>query len=140
LNRVLGPRVTLILRLDPKGAHVPVDRGQLEQVIMNLVLNARDALGDNSGAITVSTRRDEWSTMLRVADTGAGMAEDVRARMFEPYFSTRGGSGLGLANVQDIVTNASGAIDVMSALGVGTAVEVVFPLTRPAAGRAGSVP
>ncbi|NND00320.1 MAG: response regulator, partial [Gammaproteobacteria bacterium] len=117
------------------------DRSQLSQVIMNLVTNASDALGDNPGLITLKTgtieRRDNISGLrgkdapyvtLEVVDSGSGMDEKTRERMFDPFYTTKfTGRGLGLANVMGIVQAHGGMIKVTSKPGTGTTVKVALP-------------
>ena len=130
VSRVIDRRITLETKLDPNGARVCLNKSQLEQVIMNLVLNARDAQGGGHGTITISTRARLSTTSLRIADTGAGMVDEVRRRVFEPFFTTKsgsGGTGLGLSTVYAIVTKAGGSIEVESTPGLGSAFEILFP-------------
>jgi two-component system cell cycle sensor histidine kinase/response regulator CckA len=139
LVRTLGSNVQVEQSLTATGS-IFADEGQIGQVAMNLVLNARDALPDG-GRIHVSTQdiadgtlpgSGEWVALV-VSDTGHGMGPEVQARMFEPFFTTRAerpgtqGTGLGLATVQRIVTEVGGRIDIRSALGKGTTVTVFFP-------------
>jgi len=133
LRRVLGERILLSTRLDPDGAPVWLNRSQLEQLVMNLVVNARNAMGEGIGSVTIRTCRHLWSTALSVEDTGAGMTEEVRERIFEPFFTTRRdgvGTGLGLATVYAVVTNAGASIHVDSTPGMGSVFEIVFPVAR----------
>jgi signal transduction histidine kinase len=110
----------------------------LEQVLANLLVNARDAMPDG-GRITMSTSveddRDGGQVVcVTVRDTGVGMDEATRARIFEPFFSTKaatGGSGLGLATVHGIVTRMRGRLEVESTLGEGTTFRVVVPAGCP---------
>ena len=140
LARTLGPNVEMEHSLIAKGS-VFADAGQLGQVVMNLVLNARDAITEG-GRIRLSTRDidadgDGTERAARVAlvvsDTGHGMTPEVQAKMFEPFFTTRTerpgtqGTGLGLATLQQIVADARGRIDVKSTPGEGTTVTVSFP-------------
>jgi len=144
LQRLIGEdmRITTLLS-DDLGA-VRIDPGQLDQVILNLVVNARDAM-EHGGQVTVRTAdrtvdADEATQLglaapgnyvqIDVADQGAGMSEEVRARVFEPFFTTRGdrgGTGLGLATCQQVVTDAGGAIVVASVQGEGTTFSVLLP-------------
>lgn len=139
LVRTLGSDVQVEQSLTAAGS-IFADEGQVGQVAMNLVLNARDALPDG-GRIQVSTQdvakgalvgSGEWVALV-VSDTGHGMSPEVQARMFEPFFTTRAerpgtqGNGLGLATVQRIVADAGGRIEVRSALGEGTTITVFFP-------------
>jgi CheY-like chemotaxis protein len=118
----------------------------LDQVVMNLVVNARDAIA-GTGQVTLrlglaapSTAAPGGQVVLEVIDTGSGMPPDVAARVFEPYFTTKGvgkGTGLGLATVQGIVSQAGGEISVSSVIGRGTAFRIALPrtdLTPEAAG------
>jgi CheY-like chemotaxis protein len=111
---------------------VLVHRVQLEQIVLNLALNARDAMPDG-GRLTFAVRHErgsEPSVVLSVSDTGVGMADDVRARIFEPFFSTKDdghGTGLGLAIVDAIVRERGGAITVESAPKRGAAFHLRFP-------------
>jgi hypothetical protein len=126
LERTLGEHLTLELDLDEGACVAELDRGQLEQILMNLTLNARDAL-TAGGTVRVATGRRDGRISLSVADTGAGMAPDVLARAFEPFFTTkpRGkGTGLGLASVHGIVKRAGGDIELSSRAGEGTMVEI----------------
>ena len=126
LQRALGEKVVLEVELAAEECVVELDRGQLEQILMNLTVNARDAL-PGGGRVTITTERHEAHVRLRVTDDGAGMPPEVRARAFEPFFTTkpRGqGSGLGLASVHGIVTRAGGSIEIRPRPGGGTVVAV----------------
>jgi signal transduction histidine kinase len=130
INRVLGQDVTLLLELDPGGAPARIDRSEAEQIVMNLLLNARDAI-DGPGTIHVTTARGHGGkhfSLLRVRDTGPGIQPDVQLRMFEPFFTTRPekGSGLGLSTVHGIVTQAGGTLEVSSTIGFGTTFDVML--------------
>ena len=128
---------------------VEADPAQLRQVVMNLITNAADAIGDKSGVITVSTgvmEADEayltttyldealppgYYTYLEVSDTGCGMDEDIRVKLFDPFFTTKfAGRGLGLAAVLGIIRGHQGAIKVYSEPGRGTAVKVLLPCSN----------
>jgi len=116
--------------LDRRAALIRVDPRQLEQAIMNLVVNARDAIPDN-GVITVRTATvaDDGVAII-VNDTGTGMDQITRARIFEPFFTTKPageGTGLGLAVVLSVVEAAGGSVRVESAPGHGTTFELRFP-------------
>ena len=124
------------LQLDVEhGLPINADRGQVEQVILNLVSNARDALPSRSGTVTLRTRdggegEAAGQVILEVEDNGAGMTEAVRGRLFEPFFTTkpRGkGTGLGLATVHGIVEQNGGRISIDTAVGAGTTVRVFWP-------------
>ena len=127
---------------------VQADPAQLQQVVMNLVMNAAEAVGDNIGRVTVSTTVAELDAaraahlsiepgayvVLEVADTGPGMRADVLARVFDPFFSTKGmGRGLGLSAVAGIVRAHGGAIRFESEPGAGTECRVYLPAAEPAA-------
>ncbi|HMJ10222.1 MAG TPA: PAS domain S-box protein [Polyangiaceae bacterium] len=144
LQRLVGEHLELVLVLAPGAGLVKVDVGSLEQVIMNLVVNARDAIL-GMGRITLETfnvvldaevSRTHADAMpgeyvvLAVTDTGSGMAPGVRARAFEPFFTTKPvgqGTGLGLAMCHGIVTQAGGRIEVDSAPGAGSTFRVYLP-------------
>ena len=135
LLRTIGEDVKLGTALAPGLVPVEADRGQIEQVVVNLAVNARDAM-PQGGTLTIETANVEPATgagrcvLLRVTDTGCGMEEMVSARAFEPFFSTkpRGkGSGLGLATVYGIVAQAAGEIALDSVPGRGTSVELRLP-------------
>ena len=143
LHRLIGEHIVLITALEPGLERVSADPGQLEQVILNLALNARDAMRDG-GTLSIETanvrldpppQRHEGAAtgpqvMLKVSDTGVGMDEETRTRIFEPFFTTkpRGeGTGLGLSTVYGIVTQSGGTIRVASEPGHGTTFTVFFP-------------
>jgi signal transduction histidine kinase len=144
LRRIIGENIHLTTRLVADGAAVRADRNQLEQVVMNLVVNARDATGDH-GVIRLETALVELGgeaasyrlaakpgtyVMFSVTDAGQGMSEETQARLFEPFFTTkpRGqGTGLGLATVYGIVVQSGGAIDVTSEPGQGSTFTVYLP-------------
>ena len=145
LRRIIGENIHLTTRLLADAASVRADRGQLEQVVMNLVVNARDAigtrgnirletsvitLGSEAAGFRMATRPGRY-VLFSVSDTGHGMGEDTMARLFEPFFTTkpRGqGTGLGLATVYGIVAQTGGSIDVLSELGQGSTFNVYLPL------------
>ncbi len=116
--------------LDPAVRPARADRTSLERIVVNLLMNATQAM-PRGGVVRVETASDGGYVRLRIRDTGAGMAADVAARAFEPYFTTRPtGTGLGLATVRDLVTRAGGQVDLRSTPGVGTTVSVMLPADR----------
>lgn len=149
LRRLIGEQIELLIALDDPEGIVFADPGQLRQVLLNLVVNARDALGSR-GNITggkirlstcirgISSNGDACDSQERVAliveDNGCGMNADTRAHLFEPFFTTKKpgeGTGVGLATVQNIVGEAGGHIEVVSEPGYGTRIAVIFPAARP---------
>jgi PAS domain S-box-containing protein len=129
LARVLGEDVILDTRLTPERAVVVIDVGQLDQVILNLAVNARDAM-PKGGTLTLSTEARGDRVELTIADSGAGMDAATLASAFEPFFTTKGsrGTGLGLAVVQSVVRAAQGTVLCFSEPGKGTR----FVLSLPA--------
>lgn len=140
LTRLLGENILLDLRLDSKLGLVWLDHTQAQQILLNLVLNARDAM-PAGGCIVVETRNCEIEifresgtplpcVVLTVRDDGMGMDAATRTHMFEAFFTTKGnhGTGLGLAGVYEIVTSNGGVIHVDSVPGMGTRVNVLLPL------------
>lgn len=134
LGRLIGEHIRLEVNLEPELGHIRADRTQVEQVVLNLVLNARDAM-PQGGVVTVTTRnRAEGSNgaevELEVADNGRGMDEETRQRIFEPFFTTKEdgrGTGLGLSTVYAIMEQSGGTISVASAAGQGTVFRSRFP-------------
>ena len=129
LRHLLGEQVELRADLPPGLGHVLADPAQLEQAVVNLALNARDAMPDG-GVLEVGVERLGDLLRLRVRDTGAGMDEATLARIYEPFFTTKGpgrGTGLGLSMVYGFVRAAGGAIRVTSAPGKGTSFVIDLP-------------
>jgi two-component system, cell cycle sensor histidine kinase and response regulator CckA len=145
LRRLLGPQIRIDLSLQPDLAAITGDASQIGQVLMNLAVNARDAM-PGGGTLSVATSNVDLGeehldiipgphVLLTVADNGEGMAGDVRNRLFEPFFTTKEagrGTGLGLSMVHSIVRQCGGHIQVDTASGAGTRFHVYFP-SRPAA-------
>ncbi len=134
LRRLLGERVELILDLPDTPMTVSLDPGQFEQVLVNLSLNARDAM-PAGGRIFVTTRRAEGEVVLAVRDEGEGMSAEVQAMIFEPFFTTKEqgkGTGLGLATVYGIVEQSGGSITVESAPGRGSTFTIRLPHVQAA--------
>ena len=138
LQRLLGDHVELDILAAPALGTVRADPGQIEQVLVNLVVNGRDAMPDG-GKLTIRTRdAEDGFVELSVTDTGLGMDEQTRAQVFEPFFTTREqGVGLGLASVYGIVQQSGGDVSVESAPGIGSTFTVRLPrvleLVEPAA-------
>ncbi len=136
LRQALGPASTLVVEPSPAPASVFADRSQIEQVLLNLALNARDAM-PSGGTLTVRVEQATAGTGVRLmlADTGTGMSALVRNRVLEPFFTTKPtgqGTGLGLSVVHGIVTQSGGTLDIESTPGDGTTVAVTLPATdRP---------
>ncbi len=160
LRRLIGADITLEIKLNPSDIRVVADQTQIEQVLMNLAVNARDAMM-NGGMITIETATVELTQSppyhirplqpgmygrLSVQDTGSGMDRETQSHIFEPFFTTKQegkGSGLGLSTVFGIVTQSGGGIDVSSRVGHGSKFDIYFPLvttdplpveTQPACG------
>jgi two-component system cell cycle sensor histidine kinase/response regulator CckA len=148
LLRLLGENITVVCHLhrEKQGAHIKVDAGQLTQIILNLAVNARDAMSDGGQlslqTTTVVLNAEEQSTpdfeeltsgeyvVIGVSDNGVGMSEEVKAHLFEPFFTTKGdgrSSGLGLATSYGIVRQSGGLIRVESEQGKGTTVQIYLP-------------
>jgi signal transduction histidine kinase len=130
MSRPIGEGIAIATDFGPDAMYVLADRGQLAQVLVNLLLNARDAVGE-SGTISVATAKDADHVELRVVDTGRGMTEDVVRRAFDPFFTTKPlsvGTGLGLSTAHTVVTRLGGSIQLESEPGQGTTVRIRLPI------------
>jgi signal transduction histidine kinase/ActR/RegA family two-component response regulator len=136
LRRIIGEHIQLDIEAEPLLARVRADRGQIEQVLLNLAVNARDAM-PSGGRLTIATanvgsgeRGTANGVCLVVRDSGTGMPPDVQERIFEPFFTTKDpgkGTGLGLSMVYGIVKQSGGTISVDSEMGQGTAFTIELP-------------
>ena len=129
LVKSVGANITMESRLDESAPLILADKVPLQQILLNLVLNARDAM-PGRGRIGISVSGEGNRTVLRVSDTGSGIPPEIRVRLFEPFFTTKGdgkGTGLGLATVDRITRELGGEISVESEVGKGTTFTVSFP-------------
>jgi CheY-like chemotaxis protein len=151
LRRLIGEHIDLRIRKANNAGCIHADPGQIQQMILNLAINARDAMPDG-GALFIQTRGVELGSeyigqhfgvkpgkyvLLEVADTGTGMDESTRRRIFEPFFTTKGagkGTGLGLSTVYGIVKQFGGSIDLYTEAGQGATFRVYLPRVEEAAG------
>jgi CheY-like chemotaxis protein len=155
LGRTIGAHIELVTRLAPAPPTVRADRSRIEQILCNLVINARDAMPDGGVVVmeagVVELPDDPTAepplpagdyAQLVISDTGVGMRPDVAARVFEPFFTTKAqqqGTGLGLATVYGIVAEAGGGITVSSELNVGTTFRILLPIATADAASADAV-
>ena len=151
LRRLIGEDIHLVTMLSPALGRVKIDPGQIEQVLMNLAVNARDAM-PRGGRLTVETSNtvldDAYArehikpgtyVMIVVSDTGVGMDDETQSHIFEPFFTTKGqgmGTGLGLSMVYGIIKQSGGFITVNSEVGKGTAFKIYLPRVEEAAASA----
>jgi two-component system, cell cycle sensor histidine kinase and response regulator CckA len=147
LERLLGERIAVMTSLDPDVGSVTVDRTQLEQVLVNLAINARDAMPDGGALLFRTSLVDRAGlpsgvvietegriAILDITDTGVGMSDDVRRHAFEPFYTTKGvgkGTGLGLATSYGVIRQSGGDIVVETAPGAGTTLRIFLPVTAP---------
>ncbi len=133
LDRVIGDNIQLISELSPEPLRVRIDSAQLEQVVMNLVVNARDAMpGGGRIALRTDLSANLERALLVVEDDGTGMPQEVQDRIFEPFFTTKPhdqGTGLGLSTTYGIVRQSGGEITLWSEVGVGSRFTISLPLT-----------
>jgi signal transduction histidine kinase/ActR/RegA family two-component response regulator len=132
LRRIIGEHIELRIESDAALARIRADKGQLEQVLLNLAVNARDAM-PSGGTLTIATLNRDSAVCLVVTDTGTGMSDDVKERIFEPFFTTKElgkGTGLGLSTVYGIVNQSGGKIAVDSELGRGTTFTITLPAVQ----------
>jgi two-component system cell cycle sensor histidine kinase/response regulator CckA len=146
LRRLIGESIDLVVLTDPEVGNIRADSGQIEQVIMNLAINARDAM-PQGGKLTIETANVELSeeftrehlnvirgsyVMLAITDTGCGISKENLDKIWVPFFTTKSnGTGLGLAIVKKIVESHGGVIEVASEIDKGTTVKVFLPLAKP---------
>jgi PAS domain S-box-containing protein len=156
LHRLLGEDVELIIQLEPRLGSVKADPSQMEQVIMNLAVNARDAM-PHGGRLTIRTSEVDWDPtndqphsnagsnsfiLLTVSDTGMGMDQETQNRIFEPFFTSKEagkGTGLGLATVYGIVRQSGGDLSVHSEPGKGSTFNIYLPRVGETAGESGVI-
>ncbi len=157
MKRLIGDAITIREDLEPNLGRVKVDRVQMQQLLMNLVINARDSMAQG-GEITISTQNLDLGreyaaqhpdvatgayVMLSMRDVGAGMNADVKARIFDPFFTTKPlgkGTGMGLATVQGIVEQSQGHITVESSPGLGSTFRIYLPRTEKKEERSTIIP
>jgi signal transduction histidine kinase len=136
IDALLPPSIEMLLEPASDGAYVPISKLRVERVVLNLVLNARDAM-DEGGKVSITTRRDaDGIAQIVVQDTGPGFSDEALAHLFEVGFTTkreRGGSGQGLSALAVFVNDVGGTIEVDSKAGEGATVIVSLPVADPLA-------
>jgi two-component system cell cycle sensor histidine kinase/response regulator CckA len=136
LDALLPPSIALDISLGSEGAFVNIARLRIERIVLNLVVNARDAMEDGGSLAIRTGRPDEGRATIVVADTGPGFSEEALAHLFEDGFTTkadRGGSGRGLSALAPFVNGAGGSVDVDSVPGRGATITVTLPAVDPLA-------
>ena len=133
LKRTLGDHIEMLLDLDPSVRFIKADRGHLEQVVLNLAINARDAM-PHGGRLQIKTVMAGDHVRMTVLDTGCGIPQAIQSKVFDPFFTTKGalGTGIGLATVYGIVEQTGGSISVASIEGQGTTFTIDLPATDEA--------
>jgi CheY-like chemotaxis protein len=142
LDRLLGDAIRVEMKVEKNVSPVEVDSSQLELALLNICLNARDAM-PRGGTLLIAAKNVGDMVAISVADTGVGMAEEVRSRVFEPFFTTKEvgkGSGLGLSQAYGFAQQSGGRIEIDSAPGKGTTVTLHLPAARTAAAPAEEPP
>jgi signal transduction histidine kinase len=130
-DRLTEKNVQLVRELDDALGEMMLDPRELQKLLLNLVLNAIDAM-EAGGTLTVRTRRVADAVEISVEDTGMGMDEETRARMFDLFFSTKAnGTGLGMAIVRSVIDRHGGRLEVDTAPGAGTRMRVTLPIVTP---------
>ncbi len=139
IQRMLGENIDLVIEDQAERSSILADQGQMQQVLVNLCVNARDAM-PQGGEIRITTANDGDQIIVKVADNGAGMSEELQERIFDPFFSTKGddGTGLGLSTVKGIVHQHDATLDLDSIEGQGTTFSIRFPLAEGAGARTDS--
>ena len=131
IRRLVGENITMVFERCDDPLPVMVDPGQIEQVVLNLVTNARDAMGSGGPLVLKTTRKDQYA-VFQVIDSGSGMDDAVKARAMEPFFTTKPvglGTGLGLSSAYGIVRQSGGEMHLRTEAGKGTTVEILLPLS-----------
>jgi two-component system NtrC family sensor kinase len=133
-NQLQINHVQIIQELDPNLPEIHADMNQMEQIFINIIVNASDAIGKQGGEIRIKTETDDdgETVQITVTDSGCGISEEARSKIFDPFYSTKGrkGTGLGLAVVWGIVEEHKGNITVDSEVGRGTVFKLRFPVQK----------